>query len=333
MLFGFTAGAALLGAALLSLALNLPVTGDDGAAGLRLRDAVTVAVDDLRAQGIDVNVISPHGAEAVENPHQDEGSDNFMDVAAAPGIARAAAHANVRVLIGPLRTNVAVAQAPALRQSGEVAISGTAGGPSNAGSPVFRLAPSEHQLANAAYRAMRRSFGPHICVINDGSDDGRRRAAIMGAFPGVGLGSCIAHADAVYFATTSREPVFCSARTAVRANPKRLLVDVSHRGFDPAEFMSAGALFRAEPRSIARTPAMIAVAQRYHARAFILPDDGALRTYAAVQVAVEALRRAPTPAGLAAVLRTQSFSTILGPVRFMPNGDPASAPVAVVRVN
>ncbi len=333
MLFGFTAGAALLGAALLSLALNLPVAGDDGAAGLRLRDAVTLAVDDFRAQGVDVNVISPHGAEAVENAHQDEGTDNSVDVVAAPAIARAAARANVRVLIGPLRTNVAVAQAAALRQSGEVAISGTAGGPSTPGSPVFRLTPSEHQLADVAYRTMRQSFGPRICVINDSSDDGRRRAAIMGALPGVRLGGCVAHADAVYFATTSREPVFCASRTAVRADPNRLLVQISHRGFDPAEFKSAGPLFRAEPAPIARTQAMIAVAQRYHARAFVLPDDGALRTYAAVQIGVEALQRARTPSGVTAILRTQSFSTIIGPVRFTKDGDPISATVRVVRLN
>jgi ABC-type branched-subunit amino acid transport system substrate-binding protein len=333
LLFGFLTSAALLGAALLSVALNLPVTGDDGAAGLRLRDAVMVAVDDFRAQGVDVNVISPHGAEAVENPHQDEGSDNFMDVSAAPEIARAAARANVRVLIGPLRTNVAVAQASALRETGEVAISGTAGGPSNPGSPVFRLAPSERQLARLAYRTMRGSFGPRICVLSDGSDDGRRRAAIMEALPGVTLGSCVAHADAVYFATTSREPVFCSAPTAIRANPKRLLVQISHRGFDPSEFARAGALFRAEAAPIRRTPAVIAVAQRYHGRAFVLPDDGVLRTYAAVQIGVEALRRARTPSALAATLRTQSFSTILGPVRFTNDGDPVPAAVTVVRIN
>ncbi len=300
---------------------------------MRLRDAVTLAIDDLRAQGVDVNVVSPHGAEAVENAHQDEGTDNSADVAAGPRIARAAARGGVRVLIGPLRTNVAVAQAPALRRLHEVAISGTAGGPSSPGSPVFRLAPSELQLANVAYHTMRRSFGPRICVLDDGSDDGRRRAAIMGALSGVTLGSCIARADAVYFATTSREPVFCSARTAMRAHPRRLLVEVSHRGFDPAEFTGAGALFRTEAAAIRRTPAVIAVAQRYHARAFVLPDDAALRTYAAAQIGVEALRLAPNPTGLAEVLRTHTFSTILGPVRFTENGDPVSAAVTVTRLN
>jgi len=333
LLFGFLTSAALLGAALLSLALNLPVTGDDGGTGLRLRDAVTVAVEDFRAQGVDVNIVSPHGAEAVENAHQDEGTDNSMDVVAGPRVARAAAHANVRVLIGPLRTNVAVAEAPALARLNEVAISGTAGGPSSPGSAVFRLAPSERQLANVAYRTMRRDFGPRICVLDDGSDDGRRRAAIMGALPGVTLGSCVAHADAVYFATTSREPVFCSARTAIRAKPLTLLVEVSHRGFDPSQFSRAGALFHVEAAPIRRTPAILSVAERYHARAFVQPDDGALRTYAATQIGVEALRRAGDRSGLAAVLRTQTFSTILGPVRFRTDGDPVSAAVTVVRLN
>jgi ABC-type branched-subunit amino acid transport system substrate-binding protein len=334
LLFGFITGAALLGAALMSLALNLPVTGDDGGTGLRLREAVTLAVDDLRAQGVNVSVISPHGAEAVENAHQDEGTDNSMDVAAAPSIARAAARENAHVVIGPLRTNVAVAEAPTLRRLHEVAISGTAGGPSEPSSPVFRLAPSEQRLALTAYRAMRRSFGSRICVLNDGSDDGRRRAAIISALPGVIVrGNCVAQADAVYFSTTSREPVFCSARTATRAGPHRLLVEVSHRGFDPTDFIRAGPLFRAEATPLARTPAMLAVAQRYHARAFVLPDDAALRTYAAVQIGVQAIRRAGSTQKLAAVLRTQTFSTILGPMRFAADGDPVSGAVRVVRLN
>jgi len=298
-----------------------------------MRAAAMVALDDLRAQGLAVNAVSPQGAQAVENPHQDEGTDNSVDVLAAPSIARAAAAANARALVGPLRTNVAVALAPALRRFGEVAISGTAGGPSNRWSAVFRMAPSELQLARVAYRRMHRSFGARICVLNDNSDDGRRRAAIMGEFPGVRLGNCVARADAVYFATTSREPVFCSARTAIRAHPNRLLVAISHRGFDPTDFTPDGPLFRAEAAPLARTPAMLAVAGRYHARAFVLPDDAALRTYAAVQVAIQALRRSPSASALAAILRTQTFSTILGPVRFQKDGDPVSPAVVVTRLN
>lgn len=309
------------------------MTGDDGAAGLRLRDAIALAVGDLRAQGVHLELIAPAGAEAVENPHQDEGTDNSMDVAAAPAIARAAARAKVRILIGPLRTNVAVAQAPVLTQLHEVAISGTAGGPSAPHSPVFRLTPSERQLASVAYQRMRRSFGPHICVLDDGSDDGKRRAQIIGAFPGVAHGDCVKHADAVYFSTTSREPVFCSARTALRANPHALLVQISDRGFDPAAFAAAGALFRATAAPIRRTPGILAVAQRYHARNLEFADDSALRTYAAVQVAAEVLTRASSRVDLGAMLRTKTFSTALGSVRFTKDGDPVSPAITVVRLN
>jgi hypothetical protein len=333
LFFGLLTSAALFGAALLSLALNLPVTGDDGAAGLRLRDAVTLAVDDLRASGVSIKLMTSAGAGAVENAHQDEGTDNSADVEAAPAIARAAARSNTRILIGPLRSNVAVAQALTLRALHEVAISGTAGGPSDPRSPVFRLTPSEHQLAQLAYRTMRRSFGARICVLDDASDDGERRARIMSAFPGVKRGDCIKHADAVYFATTSREPVFCSKRTALRANPHTLLVEASHRGFDPSAFAAAGALFRATASPIARTPAILAVAQRYHARALEFADDDALRTYAAVQVAAQVLRRSGGHADLAGMLRTETFSTILGLIRFRMNGDPRVTAARVVRLN
>jgi ABC-type branched-subunit amino acid transport system substrate-binding protein len=333
LFFGLMTSAVLLGAALLSLALNLPVTGDDGAAGLRLRDAVTLAVDDLRSSGARVKLIAPAGAGAVENAHQDEGTDNSVDVEAAPAIARAAARANARILIGPLRTNVAVAQAPALRRLHEVAISGTAGGPSDSQSPVFRLTPSEHQLAELAYRTMRRSFGARICVLDDVSDDGERRARIMSTFPGVMRGDCVRRADAVYFSTTSREPVFCSARTALRANPHTLLIEISHRGFDPTAFAAAGQLFRATASPIARTAALLAVAQRYHAHALEFASDDALRTYAAVQVAAQVLSRTNPGADLARALRTESFSTVLGPIRFTQDGDPVAPAMRVVRVN
>lgn len=292
-----------------------------------------LAVDDLRTQGVNLKLIAPAGAQAVENAHEDEGTDNSMDVAAGPAIARAAARAGVRILIGPLRTNVAVAQAPVLSQLHEIAVSGTAGGPSVPNSPVFRLAPSERQLATLAYRTMRRSFGPRICVLDDGSDDGKRRAQIIGTLPGVMHGSCVTHADAVYFSTTSREPVFCSRRTAVRADPHALLVEMSHRGFDPDDFKRAGALFRATAEPLRRGPSAIAVAQRYHARNLEFADDAALRTYAAVQVAAEALARSRSNLNLAAMLRTQTFTTVLGPIRFTGNGDPVSAPETIVKLN
>lgn len=298
-----------------------------------MRDAASLAIADLHARNINVKAVAPQGAQAVENPHQDEGTDNSADVAAAPAIARAAAHAGIRILIGPLRTNVAVAEDLTLRRFHEIAISGTAGGPSEPDTPVFRLAPSERQLARLAYAAMRRQFGKRVCVLNDNSDDGRRRAAIMGTFPGVTLGKCVAHSDAVYFATTSREPVFCSARTALRANPRRLLVEISHRGFNPGDFTRAGALYRARARPIPSAPATQEVAKRYHEREFVLPDDGALRTYAAVQVAVQALERLRGPRGLGAIMQTQTFSTILGPVRFRRDGDPANPAMEIVRLN
>jgi hypothetical protein len=180
---------------------------------------------------------------------------------------------------------------------------------------------------------MRRSFGARICVLDDASDDGARRARIMSAFPAVMRGDCVRRADAVYFATTSREPVFCSRETALRANPHTLLVEVSHRGFDPSAFTNAGALFRATASPIARTPAVLAVAQRYHARALEFADDDALRTYAAVQVSAQVLTRARPGTDLASALRTESFSTILGPVRFTKDGDPAAPAMRVVRVN
>ena len=326
--------AVLVSAALFSLALQFPLTGDDGGRGVRMRDAALVAIDDLRGRGENIQLVPVAGSEAVENPHQDEGTDNENDVAAGPVQVTQAFGGGARIIIGPLRSNVAVAELGALREARSVAISGTAEAPSEPNSRVFKLAPSERQLAAAAYASMRRQFGARICALDDGTADGVRRIAALRAAGSISRGlSCIGHADAVYFATNARQPVFCAAATARRAGPQTLLIEVSHRAFDPGEFAGAGRLFRAEPASISRNGELDAISERYHARAFVAADDAALRTYAAVQVAAAVSGDLPPDGDPAPLLRSRVFDTVVGPVRFGNNGDLEAPAIVIHRLN
>jgi hypothetical protein len=176
-----------------------------------MRDAVRVALGDARSRGVDVSLSAARGAAPVQNPHQDEGSDNDADVAAAP----------IR------------------------------------GTRVFKLAPSDGQLAAAAYAWMRRHWGPRACVIDDGTSKARSEGAAFLAFDSSAkhatlgrhaLDDCVEHADAVYATALEADPIFCSARTARRAGPRALVRAMGLRSFDPSERSALIAVARCATR-------------------------------------------------------------------------------------
>jgi ABC-type branched-subunit amino acid transport system substrate-binding protein len=322
------------------IGIALPSSGIDGGEGIRMRDAVLVAAGDTQ-----VEVRPLTGAQAVQNPHQDEGSDNGADVAAIASSIASAARERIRVVIGPLRSNVASAADSELRRRNVVAISGSAGEPSLPGSHVFKLAPSDAQVASAAYHAIRRRFGSHVCVLDDGTsvartqtaafarvDPSARRLSVGPSTPERAANPCVRGANAIFAAGLSASPVFCSAATAQRAGAIRLTNALSLRSFDPGAFASAGALFRAEPQPIGRTKEIQDIDRRYHARAFVAADDEALRYYAAVQIAARAQRTAHgTP--LIRLLRVTTFTTAIGAVRFNANGDIANPKIVIKKIN
>lgn len=303
-----------------------------------MRDAVTLSLDDARARAISVTLVTARGATAVQNPHQDEGSDNDDDVAAAPNEIRTLAAQGIHVVVGPLRSNVARAEESALARARSVVISGTATGPNDLGTRVFKLAPSDRQLAETAFAWMRARYGGRVCVLEDGTAKARQQAdaflSIDGSARRAALGGrvaeCAQNADAVYATALAAHPLFCSARTARRAGLTALVQAMALRGFDPTSFARAGALWRAQAAPIARTRAAAAVAARYHARAFVAATDSALRFYAATQIAVAAGRGPGDPKAL---LSARAFATILGTVRFSDRGEIRAPAIVVRRVN
>lgn len=321
-----------------AVGVELPLSGIDGAEGLRMRDAVILAADDERSRGTEVSLLSALGATAVQNPHQDEGSDNDADVAEGPAVVAGLAAKGVHVVVGPLRSSVARAEESALARAHSVVISGTATAPSDIGSRIFKLAPSDRQLAAAAFAWMRAHYGGRVCVLDDGTAKARQQAAAFlsidkrarRATLGERVAECVRNADAVYAAALAADPVFCSAQTARRAGITALVQAMALRGFDPESFARAGALWRAEPAPIQRTAAITAVAARYHARAVVAATDSALRFYAATQIAVSAARADGDPKAL---LSTRPFATILGTVRFSDRGEIRAPAIVIRRVN
>jgi len=328
---------------LLPIGVELPTFGIDGGEGVRMRDAVDLAARDLQGRGTELTLVAAHGAAGVQNPHQDEGTDNEADVAAAPQDVKALAARGIRVVVGPVRSNVAVAEAAVLRTNGSVAISGTASSPSDPGTHVFKLAPSDRQLAAAARAWMDRHFGARVCIVDDGTARARIQSAAFAEIDPralrVHLGTagattsaiarCLKLADGLYATALEAQPVFCSAATARRAGVVTLVQAMSLRRFDPASFAAAGKLWRAQPAPILRSLAARSVARRYERRAFVAADDDVLRFYAAVQIAAQ-VARAPSPA---AALRSRIFATVAGPLRFTSRGEVRSPRITVISLD
>ena len=327
-------------AALLAAGVLLPQSGVDAGDGLRQRDAIRLAADDLRVRlrAVDQRAL------AVQNPHRDEGSGNGADVEAAPELAGRLAAAGVRIVLGPLRANVAEALIPALRARGLVALSASALAPDPPHPVLFRLVPSERTRAAAAAARMRTAFGPRACVIDDGTAEARLRSDAFVAAGGLAqraslrspdrdaLAACVAGADGVYFAAAATEPLFCAAQTARRAAPHTLIAAMSHRGFAPEAFAKAGTLFRVVAAPITRSAQLENLRRRYHARAGVAADDDALRAYAATQIAVRTLQLLSGQRGAAEILRRERFATAIGPIRFDGRGDPVGPKIEIRRL-
>ncbi len=81
-------------------------------------------------------------------------------------------------------------------------------------------------------------------------------------------------------------------------------------------------------------PAVIPVADAYRARYGRAPSEGALQSYIATGIMLDAIAAArdATPAAVRDALQTGHFDTIIGPVRFRPGDQQAIAPVWSARI-
>ena len=275
------------------------------------------------------------------NPHQDEGSDNGADVAVAPRAVQSLGEADVRVSIGPLRTNVAFAEWGPLWRYNIAALTPTAGAPSRKGPTlIYHLAPSDRQLVAAAYNRIVSTYGKNLCILDDGSPEGRLRASLMTAHatnplhltipPGGARNplvvSCMTGMQAVFLGSRNLM-IFTGPRVANRLSIANLLDRTFSRDFSLTAIGSRyGSVYQVAAAPVPRTAQVEAVANAYHAYAKTVASDDALRTYAAVQIATVAAVRSVDALH---VLASTNFDTIIGRVAFDAYGDRVGAPIEI----
>ena len=105
------------------IGVELPLAGDDGAAGLAAKDALHIALGDgspasAGRNGVELRIVdTAHGG--FQNPHRDEGTDDSdLPKAAAAVVRKFAADPAVVLVIGGLRPHLAAADARAALRAG-----------------------------------------------------------------------------------------------------------------------------------------------------------------------------------------------------------------------
>jgi ABC-type branched-subunit amino acid transport system substrate-binding protein len=311
-----TVAAGLIAAALLAAApssrvgVEMPLAGDDGARGLASVTAIRLALGNRV-------VVRDSARGGAQNPHQDEGSDNDVDVRTAPSIvARFAGDARVVAAVGGLRRNVGDADAAAAERDALPMVVLARWSRSAHAENAFCLCAAPPRLVAFARRIARRRFREPLRVVLLGSAASLARAwpASFAAKPDGG-GAVLVIADD-RAPTVWRASAFASAFTAGYRR------DLDHRGarIIPAGVRRGDVLLIA-PRFAANTE-RAAFARRYHDAAGFVPDDDTLRAYAAAQIVRTAGR---SRAQVREALARRRFRTAAGPVAFDRDGYWANA--------
>ncbi len=307
----------------------MPAAGDDGGEGLAVSAAIRLGLGAARVVARD----SSNGG--VENPHEDEGRDNVVDRRLGPRIvAGFAADPRVAAAVGGLRRSVGDADAAVANARGLpliVLARWSRGGPS-----AFCLCASPPRLAAFARAAARARFGPRLLLVLVGP-----AAALPADWPGrfgepfVRVGDAPASlaaarqrargADAVLVLADERPAALWRGAAFRRRFDDAYLRGLGHRGFElvPAGTPRGDLLVVGEvlPHDAGRR----AFDRRFHAAAGFLPDEAAVRGYAAAQI----LGAAGTGrAAIRSALARRRFATAAGPVRFDADGYRADAGLA-----
>ncbi|HEY4439614.1 MAG TPA: hypothetical protein VGN14_04120 [Candidatus Elarobacter sp.] len=293
----------------------MPLTGDDGARGLAAVTAIRLGVGDRVA-------LRDSARGRVQNPHQDEGSDNDVDVRTAPSIVAAyAADPRVVAGIGGLRRNVGDADAAAADLRGLPMVLLARWSRATHTENAFCLCVAPPRVVAFARGIAERRFGEPLRVVLIGSAAPLRRA-----WPDA-FADKRDSATAVLVIADERAPTLWRASTFARAFDRDYVRDLGHRGshlIPPG--VRRGDVLVIAPRFAAGTE-RTAFARRYHDAAGFVPDDDALRAYAAAQILRAAGR---TRTQVRAALAHRRFMTAAGPVAFDRDGYWADAVLAAV---
>ena len=290
-------GSALLALALLAAApaprigVEMPAAGDDGARGLAAVTAVRLAL------GTDRLVVRDSARGGALNPHQDEGSDNDVDLRTAPAlIAAFAADPSVVAALGGLRRNVGDADAAAADAYGLPTIVLARWSRGARGANAFCLCVSPPRLVAFARGTARRRFGSRVLLVLIGAAStlpaawpDRFGAVAISVLDSAPATLAVARrraldADAVLVLADERPPALWRAAAFRRAFDCAYLRDLEHRDFQLAAAGTRRGDELVLSEELPAGPARDAFARRFHAVAGYAPDDDALRAYAAAQI-------------------------------------------------
>jgi hypothetical protein len=313
------------------IGVEMPASGIDGGEGLAARIAV-------RLGGLPV-VTRDSARGGFQNPHQDEGVDNDVDVREAPAIIAAfAADPRINAAVGGLRRRVGDVDAAAAQVRGLPTIvlsRWTRNGPKAA---AYCLCVSPGRLVAFARAAARKRFGARLLLVlvGEAAELQPEWFARGGAIPIAAVSAeaqsitaarrRAASVDAVLVLADERPPTLWRAAAFRRSFDLEYVRTLGHREFlSIPESAPPGSVTIIETRfalSIARAD----FERRFHAVAGYLPGDGATRAYAAAQIVAAA---GTTRAHVRHALRSRRFATVVGSLSFDADGFAVPYPLAL----
>ncbi len=303
-----------------AITVLLPLHGIDAAEGIEDATAVRLAAAEARA-GIHV-VITDVTRGEVQNPHQDEGTDNERDVAGAMQIARSSSD-RFAALVGGSRRNVAASIAAVQPLVPFVSMST----PGRARA-AFCLCRDDASLRRAIVQATQHRFGSRTLLLTRDPayatrlrSGGVTRKAQTWRDALAGL-----HLDAVILELGDGR--FVAERAPARALlDETYLIALGHRDA-PSTPPAVHDALAWGPYPLVRSPSERAFEGRFRRAYGTVPFSEAAYAFAAAQIAISAVRRSTGMTSVRQVLKTGSFTTILGVVRFDANGAWVNAPIA-----
>jgi len=352
----------------ITLGLDLPLSGIDGATGIPTRDAVVLAVEDANKAGFPGGIVVKLEDldDTVQGKHDPaQGAQNVKTLAADDA---------VLAVVGPLNSNVASAEIPvagaadlALLTMGASAVGLTRSAPGSGPTTFFRLCAADDRQGAAIAQFARRDGRQRAFVIDDNESYGRGLADVFVASFTKAGGTVLGREHLTPFAldykalltkvrATAPDMVFFGGIVSTGgAVLRRQMRDVglgalpyyAGDGIANPEFIplagpaADGTAFTVGAPTASFSPAARAFTAAYSKRFGAAPGNYGAGAYAAAQVALAAIRaeltahpgRLPTRAEVRdRIAATSDLVTPIGSVAFDKSGELRNPTISLYRV-
>ena len=346
-----------------TIGVDLPQAGRDAGKGLMALHGVQLAVSDADEQpdqtirfDLDLHDTARGG---FQDPHVDEATDPVFDAAhGAQDVKAFAADSSVLGILGPLESNVALAEVPVAARARLALVSASARDDAltaeRGTSTFFRVCAPDHADAIGAAQAVAQLGFVRAFAIDDGAAREQRERDVFTkaaatlpidvvdgqSYPS-NFASLLARirasrADAVVFFGPAPTNVLIMrvGLAAAVLTPKRERL-MGEAGFMPPAFSDADAgrsavdYYTLWPDQAPRSPHVTALEAAFRRRFGAVPGDTAVQYYAAAGILLDAIKNVsakcgclPTRSQVVRALRAYANdSTVIGRVEFAPSGD------------